>query len=379
MKTIITTVGTSIFTNLTKDGKNDEIKKRFEKLKQKRFSEWEEFEKRLINDRSGKQGLKSLVEKAIKNNHKASAEIESILKIADKEEVNIHLLATDTILSVLSAQIIGKWFEGKQNVTFNVTYGQDVIKDLQIENLTDFKKGLRNLVERFYKIYSTNPNPKEYILNITGGYKGLIPYMTLLGQITKIDLNYKFEETGNLIEIPRLPIKRDDDIFDEYFEVFQEIEDEVEIDGSKNYTFIQKAESCLETFNNGTTYTLNALGLLFWEDYKKEFFNVYSTDKVWSEFEKQEKTVHFFKQTFVEEEQRKKYNVCEQSHKMVCKKFSDVIRIYWFENHNKVFVYKTFDDHDKHERYINSVNFTEDLKQEIIQDSKPRKIKINHV
>ena len=375
MKTIITTVGTSVFTNLTKEGYHGDIKNVFDELKQIQFSEWGHNQ----GDITGKNGLKTLVENAIQNNHKASAEIESILKIAKGEEVKIHLLATDTILSVLAAQIVEKWFEGKQDVTFNATYEQDVIRGLQVENLTDFKKGLRNLVERFYKIYNANPNPKDYILNITGGYKGLIPFLTLLGQMTKIDLNYKFEETGSLIEIPRLPIKRDDDIFDEYLEVFQEIEEEVEIDGSKHYLFVQRAESCLETYNSGKSYTLNALGLLFWEAYKKEYFNFYCRDKVWSEFNIQEKTIHFFKQTFIEEEQRMKYNVCEKSHKTVCKKFSDVIRIYWFENDNRIFVYKTFDDHDKHERYINSVNFTEALKQEIIKNSKPRKIKLNHV
>ncbi len=380
MKTIITTVGTSVFTNLTKDGENDEIKKRFEQLKQKRYSEWATFESRSINDRGSRLGLKTLVQNAIKANQKASAEIESILKIAKDEKVNIHLLATDTVLSVLAAQIIveWEWLDGKQKITFNPTYEQDVIKDLQVENLMDFKKGLRNLVERFYKIYGTNPNPKDYILNITGGYKGIIPFMTLLGQMTKIDINYKFEETGSLIEIPRLPIKRDDELFDEHFEVFQEIEEEVEIEGSKYYAFVQKAESCLETFNNGKTYTLNALGLVFWEDYKNEYFNFYCSDDVWSTIQKQNDISRILATKLYDKKQRISKNKVEREHKTMFKDGNNDNRIYYFEKGQTVYIYKTFENHAKHEIFLKTP-FNNDIKQEIIKNSKPRKIKINHV
>lgn len=373
MKTIITTVGTSIFTNLTKDGENEKIARKYEDLKEIRFSDWEKNKPTI-------ETLRSLVNTVIKKRgEKASAEIESILKIAKGEKVIIHLLATDTILSVLAAEIIKDWFKDKQTVHFNAQYGQDVIQNLQVENLTDFKVGLTNLVTRFYSIVQQYYNPNDYILNITGGYKGLIPFVTILGQITKISIQYKFEDTEGIIEIPRLPIQRNNELFEKYTDVFQQLE-ENELDTNQFYQFSQDAESCLEFFENGKKFMLNSLGWLFWEDYKKNFFSFLCTEDVWNELQKQENNLSILKTKFWNKEQRDNKTGPKLEHKTVYDDGKNTNRIFFFEQDGKIYLYKTFSDsYNEYDRYWRSVKFSDNEKNEIIKNSKLRKIKIENV
>ena len=379
MKTIITTVGTSIFTNLIKDGKKDSITKDirdlYEHLKDKRFSKWDADD--IEDGKGGRKGLRSLVKEAIKNlNNDASAEIKSIIKIANGEQVIVHLLATDSVLSVLAAEIIKDWFKDEQTVHFTNSYGRDIIENLQVDNLVDFKVGLTNFVTRFYTILGQNES-KDFILNITGGYKALIPFMTILGQVNRIDIRYIFEDTEGVLEIPRLPLKRDDELFEKYFDVFAKLDKDVFLKEHEYYDFVNEAESCLERLNGD--FSLNSLGIAFWESYKKQSFNFFCSDDVWKAYEEQRSIQHYIMQTFRFDEQRSKYNVCEDSHKTVCKKFRDTIRIYWFYNNDKIYIYKAFEDYDAHIRYINAVKFSESFKNEVIKNSKSRKIKIENV
>ena len=217
MKTIITTVGTSIFTNLTKkEGKHDEIKSRFGDLKDIRFSEYGDYSDS-IEDKGARKGLRSLVQEAVKTDPKASAEIESILKIAKDEKVIIHLLATDTVLSVLAADIIKDWFDDKQKINFNASYEDDVIKDLLVTDKQTFEKGLTNLFTKIDAIVPEKKGKKDWsdiVFNITGGYKAIIPHLTILAQVYRCPICYIFSEGENnlepdLIKIPALPINFD--------------------------------------------------------------------------------------------------------------------------------------------------------------------------
>lgn len=369
MKTIITTVGTSIFSNLTKDDENEKIARKCEDLKEIRFAEWGK-------NSSTIEILKGLVNSAIrKQGEKASAEIDSILKIAKGEDVIIHLLATDTILSVLAAEIIKHWFDGKQTVHFTNQYERDVIQNLQVENLNDFKDGLKNLITRFYAITGEYPQSQDYILNITGGYKALIPYMTILGQITKISLNYKFEETDSLIEIPRLPIKRDYELFDTHVNTFQKIEEEVELRTSEYYQFIQDAESCLEYTQNGKMFTLNSLGLIFWEEYKKEFFSFYSPDEVWEEIQSQNDILRILKTKLYNPQVWKSSKNEKKGDKWCYDDGDNNNRIYYLFQNSSLYIYKTFESESAAKKYIDQkIDF-----DKIIKNSKLRKIKIENV
>lgn len=236
-KTIITTVGTSLFKNYNEEEKDQNIASQVKALEKVRYSDskWKEKESR-VNKIRGK------VSNWANANNKASAEIESSLKIieeikkvnAEEEEIEIILLATDTVLSRLAAEIVQKVFK-ENNVTVIFNSDKDVISGLQLEDKDEFEKeGLMQLVERvsgICGIYTTDNNKtntkaevkKEVYLNITGGYKALIPYLTIMGQIYKLPICYKFEKSDNILTIPQAPVEYDFLLVEENYLLFERL------------------------------------------------------------------------------------------------------------------------------------------------------------
>ncbi len=111
-----------------------------------------------------------------------------------KDSLEVYLIATETILSRIAAEIIQTKLNGynagggkTNNVFFEADKEApecDVIQGLDVKNADEFSNtGLPNLIERLKEI---GINKEKIILNITGGYKGVIPYLTILGQVYKV-------------------------------------------------------------------------------------------------------------------------------------------------------------------------------------------------
>lgn len=158
-------------------------------------------------------------------NENASAEISSILKIAAQEEMpcEVHLVATDTLQSVLAAELIVGWFDKfsnpkvskvlfqRQDTVFEKQKDSDyVVKGLRVRNQQDYEIGFMNLIELLERIYVKD----NTTLNITGGYKGIIPVLTLFGQLYELPLNYLYVEDeiskqANPVVVGSLPVHFD--------------------------------------------------------------------------------------------------------------------------------------------------------------------------
>lgn len=218
MKTIITTVGTSLFTNF--NDKNKAFIEEYENIEKLPHSYWD-VQLELINRI---RNCDEFIVWISKNLPLSCAEISSVIKISEEvdDDLNVCLLATDTVLSRLAAEIIKaqvvRSSNGK-NISIIFDHSSDVINGLQINDPTEFETiGLQNLVSRFDKIQTESITSNQpLLLNITGGFKGLIPYFTLLGQINAIPIKYLFEESKKLITIPQLPIDIDWDIMERFF------------------------------------------------------------------------------------------------------------------------------------------------------------------
>lgn len=304
MKRIITTVGTSLFTNYMREdvyktfGANpgaqyESIKENFDELflQQAKSNAEPKYKNRC-------QKIESLIKKhwliGIKRtgreqwqfesgtaNENASAEIKSILAVAKKfpdEEFHVHLLATDTMLSDSAAKIIKWWFENyykNNNITVNYNTTEDLIDGLQILNSVTFEKeGIANLFNRCDQLYAGDSN--NTIINITGGYKALLPFMTIFAQVNGIPLYYIFEDTDELIHIPQAPVQIDLGIFEKYAHIFAELEDGVEESWEryKRRKNIQDDFSAciLELMEDGHYLIgLNPLGLVYWKRYQNFF------------------------------------------------------------------------------------------------------------
>ncbi len=266
MRKVITTVGTSIFTNFNRD--SDAIQEDYDNLKDSPHRAWDEENER-IHSICNNDDFKKWITRHFGT---CCAEISSLLKILETEDddLEVYLLATDTILSRLAAKMIQQQTimhpHGKKIILkFNPNDG-DVIQGLQVNNANTFETdGLQNFIKRFVTIQKFCTENDKLILNITGGYKGLIPYLTLIGQINEVSIKYLFEESKELITIPQLPINFDWEIAVEYSYQLK-----------KDLTLLSEEEK-KELFENGIlddSIRLTPLGKLF-----KLFADTYDLEK----------------------------------------------------------------------------------------------------
>jgi putative CRISPR-associated protein (TIGR02619 family) len=380
MKKIITTVGTSIFTNYMKpeiqDSYDDyeKINVQFEKLESEPAQNYSEstvkismrYLKKTISDEWFKRDNEP--------NTKASAEIKSILAIAKDvtEDVEVYLLATDTVLSVLACELVKEWFsEYKSAYAIDIQFNKtlDVISKLQVLDKVSFEKeGLVNLISRFYVICENYFD--NVILNITGGYKAIIPYITILGQVNKVPVKYIFEDTDTLIEIPLLPLTIDKGIFEKYQDAFFKLEENSFLKKQDCHHFATEVESCLEIDSDGNV-SFNSLGLMLWEKYKSGFFFFYTSDEVWTDIQNQPDIQRILKTKFHIFEARQNKTEKKQDH-YVYDDGDNNNRIYYFEVDGSIYIYKTFESESKAKAFIN----TPFEKTSEIDKAKLRKIEI---
>jgi hypothetical protein len=222
---LVTTVGTSLFENYLDDKKyksqdrNQDCVDIYKQIRdaEPSFDKWKDYHKKDIlpfkkNWKSSEQS-------------DASAEIASILKILEESEVKsaeIYLLATDTVLSVLACELIKEWFSNKNpsskisaikferpETKEDLEKSSFVIQNLRISNNTEYEQGFMRLIEVLDDL-DLNENDA---LNITGGYKAIIPIMTIYGQLKNVPLKYIYDESelgkADLIEVGSLPINFD--------------------------------------------------------------------------------------------------------------------------------------------------------------------------
>jgi CRISPR/Cas system-associated protein Csm6 len=214
MSCIVTTVGASLFTNYLE--KSDFIKADYKAIKDALHQDWDNKQVRICSIKKNAD-FKNWISRNLKD---SCAEIASLLTIIEiqKIDVRIRLLATDTVLSRLAAELIMEQIithpVSGEDVTVEFYPERDVIRGLRIDDAEVFEtEGLHQFVKRFAGL------DKQYgplILNITGGYKGLIPYLTLIAQLYNAPVMYKYEESEALITIPQWPINFDSELAIEY-------------------------------------------------------------------------------------------------------------------------------------------------------------------
>lgn len=221
MKKIITLVGTSLFENFFKKNSDNANLNRYNELKKTENSPYY-----LWNEQQTR--IDPIQKKFTEQDMVSSAEISSIQSIQkqleeegiSKDKIYVHLIATDTILSVLAAQIIkpklkslgiNTQFEQPEFPFGNQSESKHVIKDLRISSQDEFQRGMMNLLSVLNTITDSNT-----ILNITGGYKAVVPILTIWAQIAEKDISVKYlfneSELSTAIEpltIGQLPINFD--------------------------------------------------------------------------------------------------------------------------------------------------------------------------
>lgn len=299
MKKVITMVGTSMFENYIKEKDDTIFRKYIENLKEKRASEYE-------NEKGRIKRVKEKLQPWIKDNENASAEIKSLIKLKQelKEDFEIYLFSSDTVLSKLAGEILKEKLNQFDELSRDNIYLQE-IKNLQIWNKKNFSEGMVNLINKMYEIaggYWDN-----IIVNITGGYKATIPYLTILAQVNKYPIYYIFEETDALINVPYIPLSINWEVFNENEEFFLGLEKEGISEMPLGTKHREEIESLIETADN--LICLNPLGVTLWEKYKQRF-NIFFISKEVDDkiggFDENYKRI--IKKSFLELERRLKEN-----------------------------------------------------------------------
>jgi hypothetical protein len=255
MSKIITTVGTSVLTNYQKqevviawEASNEKkyTPINLKELEEKGASEYDNFLsksgaiKKVITNfwlrgiKRKEDGYYSVLDDENKLNTEASAEIKSILKIAEQanDSIEVYLLATDTVLSRLACELIVAWFhtdeaEAKPYLHTFITKNLEGVESNKSVTITiHFKpekeyicEGLRVVGDKagddfaekgFFSLIENIEHHKPDMLCFSGGYKSIIPIMTIIGQIKGMPLYCIYEDdNSSLIEIGNLPINFD--------------------------------------------------------------------------------------------------------------------------------------------------------------------------
>ncbi|MCL5056300.1 MAG: hypothetical protein M1169_10220 [Firmicutes bacterium] len=290
MRKVITPVGTSLFENYKKgNAKNDlgDFDQHYIGIKDRPNKDWENCKREI-------ERIQDPLLKWARSSENSSAEIKSILKIKEKveDELNVYLLASDTITSCVAAEVIKDRFASdKDSITPFFNCKNDVISCLQVNDAESFqRKGMINLINRIYQI--ANEYLENVIINITGGFKAAIPFLTIFAQINQIPLYYIFESGKMLIEIPQIPINIDWRIFEDVKnkEFFSELERKKILE--KNYndldpgirSLIEQADSYIGFNPLGLALwkrfkSLHRLFLLYRETYKADYLKCKENDK----------------------------------------------------------------------------------------------------
>ncbi len=141
---------------------------------------------------------------------RASAELNSLSRILGDQRTRsdqLHFLATATPDGVLAARIIADFSREYFQVETAIVH---LISGLQVNDGNVFQRdGVRNLIAKIYDILHSAPEGTfTRVINPTGGFKGAIPYLTLIGMIESgVQLSYVYEQSPVLITLGRIPLQ----------------------------------------------------------------------------------------------------------------------------------------------------------------------------
>ncbi len=260
---IITTVGTSLISNSGVDC-NDLENERFLESK---FEQENAFFKTHIRPKE------EVLLKSIRNNN-ASAELASLKKIDPEEQAEIYLLCTETVTSYMCGRVLKRYLENFEKQKASVRW----IKGLQVEDKKTFETtGLVELLNEIEKI--SLEDWQSVVINITGGYKAIIPFLTIVAQINQVPLYYLFDdrELGKypLIKMPQTPIDVNWSEFEKYNQVWEELRN-----GISHWTSFKAKNQISDDFHacvwfddNDPEYALiSGIGEAFYRRYKQWTF-----------------------------------------------------------------------------------------------------------
>jgi putative CRISPR-associated protein (TIGR02619 family) len=145
-----------------------------------------------------------------------SAELNTLDRLELERGDRVALFASDSALGRLCAETL----RGAIDRAFGLGEPSIEIRrieGLQVHNAKTLREyGLKNLVKVALSYLANEEIRYQYdiILNPTGGYKGVVPFLTVLGMLYRWRTVYMFEYAEELIHLPPLPFSFDLELYE---------------------------------------------------------------------------------------------------------------------------------------------------------------------
>ena len=280
---IFANTGTSILRNPARKGATelaDRIEQHVKALKESDES-LADIEAQLREGES-RQLVDDVVQWALQEGSEASAEIKStemIIEAGGESVQALFFFATDTVDGLLAAHIVGQYFEASPHDIRFVEVER--VGGLQVTDGAGFiQYGLPEYLETIFSHLKTYPGyAYRRIFNPTGGFKSLVPYMTVIAMLEEAETKYIYEWSNDLIDLRPLPIEFDEELVRRAMPILAQ--------GAQGETF--ERQELVEAFDIDTplyqsavaslwsqiddVYILSGMGRILFEKYKDDVRN----------------------------------------------------------------------------------------------------------
>ncbi len=221
---------------------------------------------------------------------KLSAETHSLAKLKVSESDEVVLLHSETLDGQLCAEAVKEVLENELGLRPRLVK----IEGLQVNNGERFRKvGIQKLFEVLTeetKGWLENPEQKA-ILNATGGFKSVVPYVTLFGLLHRLEVVYIFEWSSELLRLPPVPVNFDYERLAQAENALRRLQQEGVMSKERffelilgiSYTDRSWYESLLEE-DEQRYVTLSAFGSLLASSLEREQSQVYLSPEAWKSY-----------------------------------------------------------------------------------------------
>lgn len=142
----------------------------------------------------------------------ASAELNHLVPTlqgaAPHKSDELHFLASETADGVLAGRILKDFCQAH----FQRSAELHIIEGLQVKDGDRFRRlGLSSLISKVFSLLRpADPAVYTRIINPTGGFKGVVPYLTIIGMLEpQVEISYIYEYSSELIRLAGVPLRLD--------------------------------------------------------------------------------------------------------------------------------------------------------------------------
>jgi len=145
-----------------------------------------------------------------------STEVNSLLLLDCGADDEVVLLAADDAVGRICAEHLESVIPTVFGMPFDLCKVIHV-PGLHMRDATRFRReGLPNLIEKLL-VYLRDPQrryARRIVLNPTGGFKGVVPFLTVLGMLYGARVAYVSRSSHQLVSLPPLPLTYDREVFE---------------------------------------------------------------------------------------------------------------------------------------------------------------------